>query len=368
MSEQKCRWGIMGAAQIARKNWQAIRNSGNGLVTAVASRDAARAKQFIVECSSEAPVEAPPAACGSYEDLLTREDVDAVYIPLPTGMRRDWVVRAANAGKHVLCEKPCGSVAGEVREMIDACAANGVQFMDGVMYMHSTRMPQLREVLDDGASVGEIKRIATQFSFRAPDEFLKDNIRVSSELEPLGCLGDLGWYTIRMILWVMNYQMPRQVTAKLLSEFGRGDSPQPVPMEISAELLFDGGVSATMYNSFLTEHQQWVNVSGSRGHVVVSDFILPNYGAELSFDVYNPEFSVVGCQFDMIPHRRKVTVSEYSNNRPGAQETNLFRSFADLALSGTPDSHWPEIALKTQQVMDAVITSAREGGRGVVPE
>lgn len=365
MSERKCRWGIMGTAGIARKNWHSIENSGNGMVCAVASRDVSRAEQWISECQSHVPIDPLPAACGSYEELLARDDIDAVYIPLPTGLRRDWVVRAAEAGKHVMCEKPCGSNAAEVREMIDACEANQVQFMDGVMFMHSKRMPQLREVLDDGSSVGAIKRIATQFSFRAPDDFLKDNIRVSSELEPLGCLGDLGWYTIRITLWVMNYQMPKQVTAKLLSEFGRADSPQTVPTEISAELLFDGGVSAAMYNSFLTEHQQWVNISGTSGHVVMSDFVLPNYGDELSFDVCNPVFSVDGCQFDMNPHRKSVTVSESSNNQPTAQESNLFRNFANLVLSETRDSHWPEIALKTQQVMDAVIDSARNGGAAV---
>jgi predicted dehydrogenase len=120
-----------------------------------------------------------------------------------------------------------------------------------------------------------------------------------------------------------------------------------------------------MYNSFLTEHQQWVNISGTSGHVVVSDFVLPNFGNELSFDVYNPVFSVEGCQFDMNPHHRSVTVSEASNNQPGAQETNLFQTFADLVLSKTRDGHWPEIALKTQQVMDAIIESARNGGAAV---
>ncbi len=117
--------------------------------------------------------------------------------------------------------------------------------------------------------------------------------------------------------------------------------------------------------SFLSEHQQWVNISGSRGHAVVSDFVLPNYGSELSFDVYNPVFSIDGCQFDMNPHHRSIKVSEHSNNQANAQETNLFRDFSDLALSGTPDSHWPEIALKTQQVMDAVIESAGNGGTAV---
>ena len=95
----KLRWGILGTADIARKNWLAILNSGNGTVTAVASRDSARAEQFIRSCQSHAPMPVVPKAFGSYEQLLACPEVDAVYIPLPTGLRKHWVLRAAQAGK-----------------------------------------------------------------------------------------------------------------------------------------------------------------------------------------------------------------------------------------------------------------------------
>ena len=83
MSASKLRWGILGTAQIARKNWKAIQLSGNSTVVAVASRDAERARRFIAECQAQAPMEAVPKAIGSYEELLASESVDAVYIPLP---------------------------------------------------------------------------------------------------------------------------------------------------------------------------------------------------------------------------------------------------------------------------------------------
>ena len=106
MSESECRWGLLSTAAIARKNWKAIRLSGNGRVSAVASRTAGRAQSFIDECSAEVPQSQPPTAVGSYEELVTRDDVDAVYIPLPTGIRKEWVIAAARAGKAVLVEKP----------------------------------------------------------------------------------------------------------------------------------------------------------------------------------------------------------------------------------------------------------------------
>src|SRR5436309_3205286 len=166
MAQPLCRWGILGTANIARKNWKAIRNAGNAALVAVASRDAARARQFIAECQGAAPQPAAPAACGSYEELIGRTDVDAVYVPLPTGIRTEWIVRAAKAGKHILCEKPCGASSADVRAMLDACRKSKVQFMDGVMFMHSQRLALMRQVLDDRQSVGNILRIASQFSFK----------------------------------------------------------------------------------------------------------------------------------------------------------------------------------------------------------
>lgn len=363
MSSIVCRWGILGTANIARKNWKAIRLAENATLTAVASRDPDRARGFIGECLSDVPFPIPPAACG-YDELLARPDVDAIYIPLPTGIRKEWVVKAAAAGKHVLCEKPCGADAAEVREMVEACRANRVQFMDGVMFMHSARLPLLRRVLDDGRSVGELRRIASQFSFSAGDEFFRSNIRVHSALEPLGALGDLGWYNLRFTLWVMNYQMPERVTGRALAEHGTGG--QPVPMEFSGELFFPGGVTASFYCSFRTENHQWAHVSGTKGSISVPDFVLPFHGAEAGFESNTPVFKVRGCSFHMGSHPRRYAADEASDGEPDSQETNMIRTFSSLVTSGTLDQIWPDVALKTQLVLDACLRSARHEGRPVV--
>lgn len=362
MSDPICRWGILGTAGIARKNWHSIRNCENATLVAVASRTVERAQQYINECQSDVSHSPAPRAIGSYEELLAADDVDAVYIPLPTGMRAEWVIRAAEAGKHVVCEKPCGLDAAEVQKILDACRRNNVQFMDGVMFMHSHRLLAMREVLDDGTSVGDLRRIATGFSFCAPDEFLEGNIRVSSQLEPMGCLGDLGWYNVRFTLWVMNYAMPKAVSGRLLSSIRSPGSAEPTPTEFSGELFFDGGVSASFYCSFLTEHQQWAHVSGSKGHLQVSDFVLPFMGPEIAFDVSNHHFDISDCHFNMERHTSRVAISEYANNHPTAQETNLFRNFSAQVLSGTTDPHWGNIALQTQQILDALVASSRDNG------
>jgi predicted dehydrogenase len=237
--------------------------------------------------------------------------------------------------------------------------------MDGVMFMHSQRLPKLRSVIDDGTSIGRLRRIAMQFSFNAGDEFLANNIRVSSALEPQGCLGDLGWYTIRFALWTMNFQMPMRVTGRMLDEAKRADSPDTVPLEFAAEMQFRDGVSASFYCSFQTENQQWAHLSGTKGFVHVPDFVLPFFGSEVAFTVSNAAFQIEGCNFAMEDHTRREAVREYSNNATNAQETNLFRTFNQCVLSKKVDPHWGEISLKTQIVLDACLESARKGGQPV---
>ncbi len=367
MDKQVCRWGVLSTANITKKNWHSIVNSGNGRLVAIASRSTKKAKTFIEGCQASIPVAHPVDAVEGYETLLRRTDVDAVYLPLPTGVRTEWAIRAANAGKHVLIEKPCGVSADEVERIVAACNANAVQFMDGTMYLHSKRMAALRGVLDDRTTIGAVRRVATQFSFRAPESWIDENIRLSSALEPAGCLGDLGWYTIGITLWVMNYQLPSEVRGRVLRGIRRDDSEHTVPLEFQGEMHFDGGVSATWYNSFVTQHQQWLHVSGSAGYLEVKDFALPYFGNEVSFDVSKHDFVNDGCSFRMERSTRTHTISEHSNNHESAQETRLFRAFGDLVLHGKRDPRWAEVSLNTQRVLDAAFRSANENGRPTSP-
>ena len=357
--ERKCRWGFLSTADIGRKNWQAIFHADNAVVTAVASRSEDKAQEFIKDCQSFHPFDPAPRAMGSYEELLSSDEVDAVYVPLPTALRRPWVVKAAEAGKHVLCEKPCGVSKAEVAEMTRACEANGVQFMDGVMFMHSQRLPAMKQVLQNEEEFGKLRRIGIQFSFCGPDEFFTDNIRTHSDLEPAGCLGDLGWYCIRMILWGMDWELPHKVTATILTEAKQPSSPEAVPVEFSAELFFEDGVSASFYCSFITKNQQLVRFCGSKGYLELNDFVLPYLGSELNFDLVKNVFNVHGCDFNMERHATRHSVAEYANSWPSAQETQLIRTFSETVNSGQMDSQWPRYSVATQTVLDACFEAAR---------
>jgi predicted dehydrogenase len=359
VASDKLRWGILGTADIARKNWLAILNSGNNVVAAVASRDRERATGFIERCQSCAPMPTVPRAFGLYEELLSSSDVDAVYLPLPTALRKEWVLRAAAAGKHVICEKPCAANLVELQQMLEACQGHGVQFMDGVMFMHSKRLTSIRQALDDRVAIGGIRRITSAFTFCAPPEFFTGNIRAQPSLEPQGCLGDLGWYCIRFSLWAMGWQMPIQVSGRILAQSQTPGNPLPVLSEFSGELLFPDGASAGFFCSFLAQNQEWAQVSGTKGYLQVEDFVVPFAGDHAGYTIHNHEYRKNGCEFKMDAAVRRLNIPEHSQAHADAQESNQFRQFACQVQSGKLNQEWPDFALKTQRVMEACLDSAR---------
>lgn len=358
---KQLRWGILGAANIARKNWKAIFNSGNGTIVAVAARDRSRAEEFIRGCQTVAEFSPAPRALGSYAELLSSPEIDAVYIPLPTALRKEWVIRAAQAGKHILCEKPCAVNAADLREMLEVCQKNRVQFMDGVMFMHHPRLEVIRSVLNDTTRIGPIRRIASEFSFLGDDPNFAVNIRVQNALEPAGCLGDLGWYCLRISLFAMNWQLPVSATGRILAVAADGVTPT----QFSGELLFADGASAGFHCSFAIASQQWVSIMGARGTVRMADFVHPRNSYESAYEINATEHRLTAKPGSVIP----LDVGALA--QPGhseAQDTLMMRNFATQAASGKLSDFWPEVALKTQLVLDACLASARAQGKPVAVE
>lgn len=344
-------WGFLGAADIAVKNWASVQESGNGILKSVGSRDVSKAESFIAKCQASVPFETAPKAVEGYDDILADPEIDAVYIPLPTGIRKDWVIRAAQAGKHVLCEKPCATSAENLAEMIAACEANKVQFMDGVMFMHNERLSAIKEVLEAGERLGRLRRIESCFSFFGEDDF-SSNIRINSKLEPLGALGDLGWYCVRMSICCFQGEAPFKVRATLLEE------KDGVPVDLRGDLFFGDSRTASFHCSFNTTLEQSCRISGTKGVLRVDDFVLPCDGREATYTLSRQEDFQEGGHFSTRSFCDEVKV-------PGegvSQKTLLFRNFGELVLSGETDSYWPEISMLTQRVMDALMESSRAGG------
>ncbi|MDX6560555.1 MAG: hypothetical protein QOD65_369 [Gaiellales bacterium] len=178
------RWGILSTADINRKLLEGAALSAGVEVVAVGSRDLGRAKAF-------ADRHGIPAAYGSYEELLADPAVEAIYNPLPNTMHCEWSIRALEAGKHVLCEKPMSSNPAEVEEAFDAAERTGFLLTEAFMYRHHPQAKRLAELVAEGA-IGDLRLIRSVFSYGLFDE---SNIRLRTEVDG-GALMDVGCYCI----------------------------------------------------------------------------------------------------------------------------------------------------------------------------
>jgi D-xylose 1-dehydrogenase (NADP+, D-xylono-1,5-lactone-forming) len=177
-------WGIISTARINQLFLAGARQSDQLGVVAVASRDRAAAERYAAEHGIE-------RAHGSYEALLADPDVDVVYISLPNALHVEWSIKALEAGKHVLCEKPLSRVPGEVQAAFDAAARADRLLMEAFMYRHNPQTRKLTDLVSDGA-IGHVRMIRSSFSFAAADPA---DVRLFQALEG-GGLMDVGCYCV----------------------------------------------------------------------------------------------------------------------------------------------------------------------------
>jgi xylose dehydrogenase (NAD/NADP) len=231
------RWGILGAAAIADGAViPTIQDSAEGSVTAIASRSGDRARAV-------ADAHGIPAALDSYEELLVRDDIDHVYVALPNSLHCQWAVKAAQAGKNVLCEKPLATAAQEGRQIAAAAAASNVLVMEAFMYRFNERTKAFVE------SAPAARHVNAVFAYPQADP---QNIRLSRELGG-GALADLGCYTVDVVRWLLGE--PEEVEA--------GANVDGVDRSVAAVLTFGGGSLATLWASFETPELQEVTVLGN---------------------------------------------------------------------------------------------------------
>jgi predicted dehydrogenase len=178
------RWGIVSTADINRKVIPAAKASDTVDLVAVASRTQERADAYASEWEI-------PRAHGSYETLLADPEIEAVYISLPNTMHCEWSIKALEAGKHVLCEKPLSRHPGEVEAAFAAADRAGLQLSEAFMYRHNVQTTRLVELISVGA-IGELRLVRSAFSYGLYDE---DNIRLRTDVEG-GALMDVGCYNV----------------------------------------------------------------------------------------------------------------------------------------------------------------------------
>ena len=331
MADGEVRWGILSTADIGRRKVvPAMQNARRSRVVAVASRDGARARAYADELGIE-------RAHGSYETLLADPDVDAVYIPLPNHIHAPWVMAAAAAGKHVLCEKPLAMNADEAQRMADACAAAGVVLLEAFMYRLHPSWMAVRELVA-GGRIGRLTAIQSWFGYYNDDPA---DIRNIAEFGG-GALYDIGCYSINVSRLLFGGE-PRVVEARI-----ERDPTSGVDILTSAILHFDGGI-ASFTCSTRSETDQRVHIYGTQGRISLG--IPFNIPPHLPTDVH----VTAGGNPPLAPHTDVLTFP------PSDQYTAQAEEFAAAVLDGAPLRFPPSDAVANMRVIDRVFESAARG-------
>jgi D-xylose 1-dehydrogenase (NADP+, D-xylono-1,5-lactone-forming) len=245
------KWGIMSTAHINRLFLAGARDAEGVELLAVASRDRDRAEAYAREQGIE-------RAYGSYEALLADPDVEAVYIPLPNALHVEWSVRALQAGKHVLCEKPLSRRPGEVERAFDVAERQGRLLMEAFMYRHHPQTHRLTELLADGA-VGRMRMIRAAFGFVARGEA---NVRLSAALDG-GALMDVGCYCVSAARLIGGE--PQRVSAE--QALG-GDG---VDVAFAATMRHTNDVIAHFDAGLALDSRDLLEVVGDSGSILLED-------------------------------------------------------------------------------------------------
>jgi len=355
----------LGCADIARKLCVSVQEAESARIVAVASRDAGREDKD-KKARAWADANAPPGTVAheTYEALLGDDTVQVVYIPLPTAMRKQWVLKAAAAGKHVLCEKPVAIDLQDAQEMVEACRASGVQFMDNTMFMHHGRLEEMRKAISDREGFGRVKHVVSAFSipFGNQESWAKENIRMNAETEPFGALGDLGWYNIRISLWAFDWEMPTAVRCDYLETTAQG-----VPVTCHAMLSFKDGRSATFDCSFKGALRQWVEIVGENKMLSCDDFVVNQKEDSAEYTIGEGGISDKALTFPKVSTTFAMSGKACKSNVRLIERMSSIVCSIDASGKTAFDQSWLDTSVQTQRIMWALHLSGAAQGKWVDP-
>jgi predicted dehydrogenase len=324
MSKHKLRWGILGVAKINDRLLPAFSRANHTELRAIASRSLDKAK-------TAAKAASIPMAYGSYDELLDDPAIDAIYNPLPNTLHAEWTRKAAERGKHVLCEKPLCPTAAEAQKLVEECRARRIKLMDGFMWPHHPRTARLRKFLDEGG-IGDVQRVAGTFTFpmRPLDP---NNIRLRPEMAG-GSLLDVGCYPVYGIRWAFGAE-PVRVSATARYEYG-------VDVAMEGLLRLADGRTAAFDCGFTLPFRSWLEITGTTGAVLVPEMWVPSRRAtfEIRRDGRRDVEEVVVEGHDQIQH--------------------MLENFARYIHENKEVQPSPLEAVKTLKVLDALGQAGRE--------
>ncbi len=327
---RKVRWGVLGAAEIAlKKVIPAMQRGAWCEITAIASRDLARARQAASDLGIA-------KAYGSYEELLADPEIEAVYNPLPNHLHLSWSVRCADAGKHVLCEKPVTLDAAEARRLLDAQARTGVKIGEAFMVRTHPQWLRARALVREGR-IGELRAIQGFFSYFNRDPANIRNVRDWGG----GGLLDIGCYPITTSRFIFGEE-PRRAMALI-----ERDPEMHIDRLSSGLLDFPSGQSSFTCSTQLAPYQR-MHLFGTRGRIEIEiPFNAPVDQACRIFIDDGSDVYGAGIQTETFPVADQYTI-----------QGDLF----SRAVRGEGDVPVPlENAVGNMAVIDALFRSAASG-------
>lgn len=254
MADRKLSWGILGCASIATRSViPGIQQSQTGEVLAVASRDEKKA----TDTASRFGIE---RAYGSYEAMLSDDDIDVVYIPLPNHLHKTWTIRAAEQGKHILCEKPIALNVEEAMDMVSACDRAGVKLAEAFMYRYHPRYERVREIVKSG-EIGHVRGIYSQFTCDATGD--GDLVQFYRSMGG-GSIYDMGCYPINAARLILGVEpLAATVTALHSPEYDEVD------MMATGLVEFPGGIGLSFACALWADYKETLEILGTTGRIEV---------------------------------------------------------------------------------------------------
>ena len=328
--QKKLRWGVLSTANIGvKKVIPAMQRGQFTTVNAIASRDLAKAKEV-------APALGIATAYGSYEELMADSEIDAIYNPLPNQMHVPWTIRAAEAGKHVLCEKPLGLTAEEAETLIAVCERTGVKIGEAFMIRTYPQWLRVRELLDEGR-IGELRSVAGFFSyFNIDPANIRNNVESGG-----GALMDIGCY----LILASRYAFGRE-PSRVIGLVDR-DPQMQTDRLTSAILDFGTGQSIMTCSTQLVPYQR-MHFFGTKGRVEI----------EIPFNAPNDRPTRVFVDDGGDLFGNSITTETF----PIAdQYTIQGDAFSKAVLEGGEVPVPVEAAVKNMAVIDAIFRSAESG-------
>jgi predicted dehydrogenase len=258
------RWGLLSTANINKKVIRPIQASQHHKLVAVGSRDLARAKSYAGEYNI-------PNAYGSYEALLADPQVAVIYNPLPNHLHAEWTIKACQAGKHVLCEKPFAITLDEVDAIQTAAQKAGVVVQEAFMYRHHPQTLKVKEMLDQGV-LGRVSMARGVFTFFLNDP---DNVRLNPKWGG-GSLWDVGVYPISYLRAMLGAEPESVFGTQLIG-------PSGVDLSFSGELCFPNQVLGQFQCGFSADYHTSIEIMGEKGSLTIPIPFSPYTESEMTF-------------------------------------------------------------------------------------